>query len=225
MISSHLSFQVLDPAEILCKRDARSVNQCLLPTYIVAELLFDNFETHIDHVCRILHNPSIRTLIKGHYLKLHRQETIPACEAALILSIFALSAFFFPVHGASAVVCTSEDATHLSRLWSRSALDCLDYSQRTTSGSLADAQAYILMSYVTYHLDGPSARGRRFCAAAASVALDLGLHRIDASESRSEDGHSHRDVITQEVKRRVFWHVVATDWYVTLIYYDICSCK
>lgn len=185
----------------------------VFPPYKVAALLFDNFESDVDHVCRILHNPSIWSLMKTSYLQISQSEPILASQAALLLSIFALSAFFYPPSDNSEVVTTERDAVHLSKFWSKGALDVLDYSQRSTSGTLEDAQAYILMSYVAYHLDGFSARGRLLTTVAASITRDLRLHRLDADkESSIERGTNLHGLIDLEVKRRVFWHIVATDW-------------
>jgi hypothetical protein len=179
------------------------------PPFRVAMLLFDNFETTIDHMCCVLHNPTVRTFIRTNYLRIHQNEVVPPGQAALLLSIFSLSAFFYPVTTNSEVATTSLEATHLSKIWATAALDMLNNSQRHTSGNLEDVQAYIIMSFVTYHLDGFSARNRYVAAMAASVAKDLGLHRLDANSPDPLDLHA---VISDRVKRRVFWHIVSTDW-------------
>ena len=69
------------------------------------------------------------------------------------------------------------------------------------------------MSLVTYHLDGFSARGCLLSTAAASIARDLRLHRLDANnELSTENEASVRVLIDREVKRRVFWYIASTDW-------------
>lgn len=220
-----LDFKISDLNEILDAQPylevptpiagSNQLNKVLLifPTYRVAALLFNNFESNVDHVCRILHNPSIRSLMKTFYLQISQNERVLPSHAALLLSIFALSVFFYPPSGNSEVAATGRDAIYLSKVWSKGALDVLDYSQRSTSGSLEDIQAYILMSYVAYHLDGFSARGRLLTTVAASIARDLRLHRLDANNELSTDhGADFHSLIDREVKRRVFWHIAATDW-------------
>jgi len=106
-----------------------------------------------------------------------------------------------------------QETIELSKFWSKGALDALEHSRRNTSGSLEDVQATILMSYVTYHVDGFSARGRLLSTTAASMARDLRLHRLDAdTESVAERETSIGSLIDHEVKRRVFWHITSTDW-------------
>ena len=74
------------------------------------------------------------------------------------------------------------------------------------------------MSYMTYHLDGFSPRQRLLSASAATIAKDLRLHRLDADGGLSkESGLDAHVAIDREVKRRVFWHIVATDWYLRAI--------
>ena len=182
------------------------------PEYKAAVQLFETYEANVDHVCRILHVPTVRSLIKTFYLRIHENKSVLLGQAAFLLSIFALSAFFYQPFENSEVATTDRDAVLLSRLWSKAALDVLDHSHRETSGTLEDVQAYILMSYVTYHLDGFSARYRRLSAAAASTARDLCLHRLDADDAAPREQANLRTLIDQEVKRRVFWHIAATDW-------------
>ncbi|KAM0810362.1 putative C6 zinc finger domain [Seiridium cardinale] len=151
--------------------------------------------------------------MKSFYLRLSRNESVPSGQVALLLSIFSLSAFFYNAGPASEVATSELDATRLSKFWGNGALDVLDHSQRNSSGCMEDIQACILMSYVTYHIDGPSARGRLLATTATSIARDLRLHRLDANgEDPMNIETNPRVLIEQEVKRRVFWHIAATDW-------------
>ncbi|KAK7752527.1 hypothetical protein SLS62_005495 [Diatrype stigma] len=185
----------------------------VFPTYRVAILLFDNFETSVDHVCRILHNPATRSLMKTFYLQISQNEPISPSEAALLLSIFALSSYFYPPSENSEVAATDQDAVCLSNIWTKSSMDILDYSRRNTSGTLEDIQAYILTSYVAYHVDGFSARSRFLMTAATSIARDLRLHWLDADQVLSTERETNlRSLVDREVKRRVFWHIAAADW-------------
>jgi hypothetical protein len=177
-------------------------------------------------MCRVLHIPTVRSLVKTFYLRISQNESVLPGQAALLLSLFALSAFFYRPFDNSPVATTEHDAVHLSKFWSKGALDVLDHSHRNTSGSLEDIQASILMSYVTYHLDGFSARGRHLSTAAASIARDLRLHRLDAdNESPTERETSLHVLIDRKAKRRVFWHIASTDWWVVCLlgYQLYCS--
>ncbi|KAI2779366.1 hypothetical protein F4815DRAFT_446400 [Daldinia loculata] len=183
------------------------------PTYREATLLFQNFESNIDHMCRILHIPTIRSLIKTVYMKISQGESVPLGQAGLLLSIFALSGFFYRCSEDSEIATSEQEAVNISKTIGKTALDVLDHSRRNTSGTLEDVQAYIFMSLLSFHLDGFSARGRLLSTTAASIARDLRLHRLDAEdENTAEKVSSVRVLIDREVRRRVFWHITAEDW-------------
>ena len=193
--------------------DQRNRTIVKFPEYEVAVLLFQSYESANDHFCRILHMPTIRSLMNTFYLRLNQTETVLPGQAALLLSIFALAAYFYQPSESSNVVTNEEDRVHLSKVLSKGALDVLDYSRRNTSGTLEDIQAHILMSLATFHLDGFSARGRILFATAASLARDLRLHRLDADpESSAEKKTDVRAMIDREAKRRAFWYIASTEW-------------
>jgi hypothetical protein len=194
------------------------------PPYKVAVLLFQCYETYIDHISRILHIPTVRALIKTVYLRLNQGKSGPPGQAALLLSIFALAAVFYQPSEHSEVASSDQDAVNLSKAMGKGALDALDYSRRSTSGSLEDIQAYILMSHVSFHLDGFSARGRLLSATAAAIARDLCLHRLDANPCANQDT-SIRSLVDCEVKRRVFWYITTQDWYDFPPFLEISSCS
>jgi hypothetical protein len=187
-------------------------NVIIFPPFNVAMQLFQCYETYVDHISRILHIPTVRALIKTVYLRLNQGKPSPPGQAALLLSIFALSAVFYQAFEQSEVAKSEEEAVHLAKSMAKGAFDVLDYARRSTSGTLEDIQAYILMSHVTFHFDGFSARGRLLFATAAAIAKDMCLHKLDANQSVNLD-ISIRCMVDREVKRRLFWYLAASDWY------------
>ncbi|KAI0974089.1 fungal-specific transcription factor domain-containing protein [Xylaria arbuscula] len=184
-----------------------------LPPYTTAVVLFDCFETNVDHMCRILSLPVVRSLMKSFYSQINQNKPVAPGQAALLLALFALSVFFYQPAGSAEVLEIENDRTNLAKYWSRGSLDVLEHSRRNTSGTLEDVQALILMTYVTYHLDGFSTRYRQLSAMAVSMARDLGLHRVDSEDcTLNRHPSSLRALIDHEVKRRVYWHLVASDW-------------
>ncbi|KEF52400.1 uncharacterized protein A1O9_11641 [Exophiala aquamarina CBS 119918] len=188
-----------------------SANIATFPPYRVAVLLFQCYETYIDHISRILHIPTVRALMKAFYLRLTQGKSGPPGQAALLFSIFALAAVFYQPFEHSEVVSNEDDAINLAKVMGKGALDTLDYSRRSTSGTLEDIQAYILMSYVIFHLDGLSATGHLLSATAGVIAKGLCLHKLDVITC-GEKSTNLRDMIDREVKRRVFWYIASQDW-------------
>lgn len=184
-----------------------------LPMHAEAVHLLECYSRNVDYLVRVLHIPTVRNLLNNFYANLNRSQQVKSGEAALLLAIFASSSFFWRPSSNTGVVSLSDDETVLLSLaWAKAALDVLDHSRRNTSGSLEDAQATILMSFVVYHFDGFSARGRALTGSAVVIARDLRLHRTDEDDSRSSMGWSKNQLIEQETKRRVWWHIASTDW-------------
>jgi hypothetical protein len=174
--------------------------------------LLENYVANVNHVCRVLHVPTLRSLVHALYVRLARGDTpLQLDQAALCLSLFAISAFFYPPSEGSVVATTERDTVSLSVFWTNAALDVLDYSSRTASRTLMDIQAMILLMFATFHLDGFSARVRLLHTRALDIARDLRLHRIDA-EQQDTSVPQPRVLLDLEVKRRVFWHLASSDW-------------
>ncbi|KAH8645502.1 hypothetical protein BX600DRAFT_165697, partial [Xylariales sp. PMI_506] len=185
----------------------------VFPVYRVAALLLESHEANVDHVCHILHIPTVRSRMKNIYLQTDQNKSIPPNEAALLLSVFALGVFYYCPSANSDIAKTDAEALQLSRIWSRNALDVLNYSHRNGSCSLEDVQACILMAYMTYHLEGFSPRRRVLSTTALSLARELRLHRLDAFHgSLNDTQQTPRSSLDLEVKRRVFWFIASTDW-------------
>ncbi len=227
MLSNGLAFRISSTPEILgmqtsqkhpapvSEYDRGNESIVMFPEFKVAALLLQSYESSVDYIVRILHLPTVRSVIKSFYLRLDHGETVPTGQAALLLSIFALAAFFYEPSESSKVATNPQDHLHLSKVFCKGALDVLDFSRRNTSGTLEDVQAYIIMTVVTFYLDGFSARGRLLMMSATTIARDLGLHRLDAeNEFFGQKTESVRDFIDREVKRRVFWFITSTDWFV-----------
>jgi hypothetical protein len=184
------------------------------PSFPVASLLLESYKTNVDNFCRVLHIPTVESLVKAFYLRINQEESAFPCQAALLLSIFSIAAFFHQPFQGSEIATTRHDAIYLSKFWGKIAWDVLDHSRRNTLGTLEDVQAHILLSFSSIHIEGFSARARLLSSSAGFIARELGLHRLDVeAESFSEHKPRARDLVVREVKRRVFWDIASTDWY------------
>jgi len=194
-----------------------------LPTYSIAVQLLQNYESNVRPLCHILHMPTVRSQMRTFYLGIAQGDSIIHGQAALLLSLFALSAYFYQPSDTSELATTKQEAIQLSKILSGNALDVLDHSRRNTSGTLEDIQAYIHMAFVSYHLDGFSARGRMLTTTAIGIARELRLHQLDADPPNDET--NIRCLIDREIQRRVFWHVALTDWYARVPSSRSCCCS
>jgi hypothetical protein len=49
------------------------------------------------------------------------------------------------------------------------------------------------------------------------MARTMGIHRLDSPHFREERRRNGADMVDVELKRRVWWHIVASDWSVSSI--------
>lgn len=187
-----------------------------------ALLLLQDFLDNPFHLLPILHPTAARSMIVNFYSVLTSGGDPDPAHAALILGIAATSAFFFTegsqVNGAFE---TLEEATHAAVTWFKSSLNILGKSQANACGSLEEVQARSILAYLVYNMEGCSARFRFLHGCSLSSAREMSLHLIDGPGSEQQDEEAMK-----EIKRRVWWHITATDWYITLLTYcyaDYCS--
>ncbi|KAF2451795.1 hypothetical protein P171DRAFT_478819 [Karstenula rhodostoma CBS 690.94] len=216
-MSDSLEYEIISLSEILAsssynqdKNSTRSVIR--LPPFGTGSLLLHTYETKLLSICPIVYIPTIRSLLRTTYLRLKDPALISPSSVAVLSALFALGAFFCDPSSTSEIATTEADSIALSKAFSRNALDLLDHSRRTSSGTLEDVQAYILMSLALSHIDGFSARSRMLFSSALCMARDLRLHRLDKSESSADAPYDARLLVEKEIKRRVFWYIASEDW-------------
>lgn len=187
-----------------------------LPTQNEAVQLFENYAKNIDPLQHVLHIPSVRVLLDEVYVNLAERRPVEPGHVALLLGIFASTAYYWTSrNGDDLLFVTLDDANQVSLLWGKAALDLLEHSRRTTSGSIEDIQATIILSFLVFNLEGFSATSRLLMSTALIMARDLYLYKVDAHHDERQS-NPQDDSIEVEVKRRVSWHIVATDWSISL---------
>jgi Fungal specific transcription factor domain len=195
-----------------------------LPTQREAVQLFANYAKNIDYLQHVLHAPSVRVLLDEVYMHLAERQPVESSHVALLLSIFASTAYYWTSRNdRDLLFLTLQDANQASLLWSKAALDVLEHSRRTTSGSIEDIQATVILSFLVFNLEGFSAISRSLMSTALIIARDLSLYKVDAHHHERQ-GHYQDDSIEIEVKRRVWWHIVATDWSFSALYSFLSPC-
>ncbi|KAK5193792.1 hypothetical protein LTR99_005979 [Exophiala xenobiotica] len=184
-----------------------------LPPKDEASSLLDYYVKYVDELQHVVFMPQVRKLMDTLYANVDQGLLTPPSHVALILTILATSAALSSHQsGDCRLLSPPSVAAHASLVWANSALEVLEFSRRTTAGGLEDIQASILMAFLLHHVEGFSARSRRLFAGAISTARDLGMHRLDATSGPSADPKKSVDPVDVEIQRRVWWHVVATDW-------------
>ena len=105
---------------------------------------------------------------------------------------------------------TSAEANSQSPLWIKATEDVLDIAHRTTCVSIEGIQGIIIVSFALATYEGFSRRVRSLYNMALLLARELGLHRLDHPCSAKLSKSFHL-----EIGRRVWWYLVASDWFVS----------
>lgn len=189
--------------------------QVWLPTEHEALALFEEYIASTGTVYHILHFPTTRQLIKDIYARLSRHQKVGPAHLALLLSVAATGAYFWSpaISMQGRLFQSSSQAEDCSNFWMKWAMDVLENNRRTIFPSVEDLQATILICHLITNLEGFGARARFLYSTGLNMARDMGLHIIDSPRNRkkpgSEEGH-----IAIEVKRRLWWYIASSDWYV-----------
>ncbi|KAE8360074.1 hypothetical protein BDV27DRAFT_135130 [Aspergillus caelatus] len=176
-----------------------------------ATWLLERYTEYIAFVHHVVHIPSTRLILEGAYKRLSLGLSVVPGHVALLLSIFATTAYMLEPKTADSLFLNQANAISCAILWTKAALDILEYSRRNTHGSIEDVQATIILSFMIFNVEGFSPRFRAMSSNALIMAKDLSLHRIDADISRCKESP-----VQMEINRRIWWHLVATDWFLSL---------
>ncbi|KAI1347072.1 hypothetical protein F5Y01DRAFT_257508 [Xylaria sp. FL0043] len=179
-----------------------------------ALLLLCDFCENPYHLLQIIYEPSARSLINTFYTQLESGHEGDPTAAALILSIASTSASFFHHRSTHKIFASIEEADQASAAWRQAALAILDETQFSTQGSLERCQARAIIAYVVSNVEGCSARYRLLHSYSMAIARDMSLHLIDSPTMAADKSD---DLLTKEMKRRLWWHLASTDWLLSLV--------
>ncbi|KAF5539450.1 hypothetical protein FMEXI_8939 [Fusarium mexicanum] len=176
--------------------------------------LFQVYFQYLGHVQNIIYEPHARTLINEAYDKIVNVSATTAPRGlASILSVIALATILEPVDGdLNTAIPILKERLGLFATYIRMAMDCLEQHRRRGDHTLENVQALILLSFGIHHTETFSPRYRVLLAEAVAVSHSLGLHVVDRTSVRRGHFKVDADPITQEIKRRVWWYLTATDW-------------
>lgn len=105
----------------------------------------------------------------------------------------------------------SPSTARVSAFITQEALSALEHVRVSSQISIEAVQATILLTFQFCHFEGLSPHTRLLHTSAFTMARELGLHRIDAPGSERLDA-AQVNAIELEVSRKVWWHLVSTDW-------------
>ncbi|EWZ49104.1 uncharacterized protein FOBCDRAFT_284949 [Fusarium oxysporum Fo47] len=176
--------------------------------------LFQVYFQYLGHVQNIIYEPHAGILVDEAYDQIvNISATTAPRGVALMLSVIALATILEPVDGnLTSAIAILKERLVLFAAYIRMAMDCLEQHRRRADHTLENVQALILLSFGIHHTETFSPRYRILLAEAIAVSHSLGLHVVDRVPAKQGHSKVDGDPVTQEIKRRVWWYLVATDW-------------
>ncbi|KAK3390688.1 hypothetical protein B0H63DRAFT_519900 [Podospora didyma] len=196
-------------------KEEATTRTILMPCQEDAMVLLEHFLCSSFSFLHIVYPPSMRALFPKFYADTDFGFTgHPAgtrtVHAALILGICATSAFSWDkdANGSCPVFKNEQHAARQSGIWLKATMDLLDQARRSPLyACLEEVQANMILSDLLYNMEGCSARSRYVHNNALAVARDISLHLTDHPAQNTK-----HDAVTSEIKRRVWWHLISTNW-------------
>lgn len=185
----------------------------LLPRHEETRVLLGKFVDNISYIYHVVHHPSLPSTIDDVYQQIDGQKPLKPGHLVLLLSIVASVTHVWTQHDdvdcEGSLFSSSAQANAQTPLWITSTLDVLNAVQNGPPLALEAVQGIIILSFLICNLEGVSLRYRSLISMGLLLGRELGLHRIDRDPNAAA-----ANSIQAEMGRRVWWYLVATDWYV-----------
>ena len=191
--------------------DTSTLAGCLPPLTQALEL-FDHFARCMHPTFAVLHIPSTRTLIHDMYQTIAEGGNVDSPGLALLFTIFAGAALAWTTEMLDTLHATHQEAKTAFSTYSTIALHILTNRQHVLPSSTLTLQAISTLCFVLSHSDGSSQDVQTLRIRELLTARGLQIHRLDAPRRREARMLGGENAIELEVQRRLWWHIVSSDW-------------
>jgi hypothetical protein len=183
------------------------------PIYKDAEMLLSYYIKTVDATYRTLHVPTTWNLLKELYANLGANRRPSATQLAFFVCIFSASAYFAKIQfqfDSYALQNCSQIA--LAELWARQAVRLL--TEPLVPPSVEALQTMMSLAHLCTQIEGVRGSFALLGASGIQMAKDMKIHRLDSRPCREERRKNGADMVDIEIKRRIWWHMVSSDWQV-----------
>lgn len=187
-----------------------------LPPLRQARELFNHCATTLQPTFGVLHIPSTKRLMETTYEGLLEGEEPSPAIIMLLFSIFAGAALVWTPRLLERLQSTREEAKAAFMRYTRLALDVLEHPRRLIQPSTTALVAISTMAHLLMNTDGFPLKVHLLRHRCLLMSREMQIHRLDTAKSREERQLKGCNMIDVEVQRRVWWNMVASDWYMSL---------
>jgi hypothetical protein len=189
--------------------DSEPIRMIFLPEYEEMKALLNRYVGDVSYIQHVIHVPSLPGVIESVYSQLKSKQSPKPGPTVLVLSIIAMVTYMWNSQRNDILSLSSIEVENHWTFWVKASQDALGAAHESACVSLETVQAMILISWIVCNSKGLSIQYRTLMSTALVVSRELGLHRCD-----HPDQSGRKETIEIEIGRRVWWYLVATDWYV-----------
>jgi hypothetical protein len=164
---------------------------------------------------RNLHVPTTWRWLKELYDDLSANRLPSATQLAFFLGIFAGSAYISK-NGFQLECPTSSRRSPiaLAESWHKQAVFLL--TKPPVPPSTQALQTFVMLTHLCTQIEGFAGSFGILAMSGLQMARTMRIHRLDSPHFREQRQRNGADLVDVELKRRVWWHIVASDWSVFL---------
>ncbi len=182
----------------------------LLPGRVQGEALLEYYLLHINWIYHVIHVPTVKKIFHTLYSNVEQNQLPDPGHLSLISAIFAVSAYF--ASPTAKLYFKDTESKVMCRRWTLLAQDALSAADCLSQPTIETVQALILISNHLFPNTGALATIRILTSVVVYAAQGLSLHLTDSEANKRKRLNTQVDWVDIEVRRRLWWHVVATDW-------------
>lgn len=186
------------------------------PTYSDAEMLLDLFTKTVNAIYPILHIPSAWLWLKELYANINADRLPSATQLAFFLAIFAGAVYISKndlLFETASLSGRSKMA--LAESWLKQAVFLL--TQPPVPASTQALQTFAHLAHLCSQIEGLTGSLGILSTTGTHMAKSMKIHRLDTPRYREERLKNGADMVDIEVKRRIWWHIVASDWLLSTV--------
>jgi hypothetical protein len=182
------------------------------PTYKDAAAVLDNYTQTIDATYRTLHRPTAWHLLRALYDDLAANRLPSPTQLSFFLCIFAGSAYVSKSRFEfESPYLRGRSQIALAEHWARQAVSLV--TEPLVPPSVEALQTIMSLAHLCAQIEGLTGSFGTLGMLGIRMAQAMNIHRLDSRPSRDERRKSGADMVALETKRRIWWHMVASDWY------------
>ncbi|EHY55747.1 hypothetical protein HRR83_009184 [Exophiala dermatitidis] len=186
------------------------------PSYNDAMALLYHYIQTVDATYRMLHHPTAWHLLRVLYDDLEANRLPSATQVSFFLCIFAGSAYVSrkKLNFESPSLQGHSQVT-LAELWVRRAVSLL--TEPPAPPSVEALQTSVGLMHLCTQIEGLRGSFGALAMLSLQMARAMNIHRLDTQPNREHRRKNGADMVELETKRRIWWHMVASDWLLSFV--------